>query len=115
MYLMINSLMISSLMNNTYSVIFFCIKYIGDSMKNLIDIRNKYEYKIGHIPNSINIVKDLLEIEPGRYIDKNEKYILYCERGIVSSELSKKLNLQGYNTESLKGGYSEYLKSNNNI
>ena len=83
-------------------------------MKNLIDIREKYEYRIGHIPNSINISKDLLELNPEKYINKNEKYILYCNKGIISSELSK-LNLLGYNTKSLNGGYYEYLKYSNNL
>ena len=62
-------------------------------MKNLIDIREKYEYRIGHIPNSINISKDLLELNPEKYINKNEKYILYCNKGIISSELSKNSTL----------------------
>lgn len=79
-------------------------------MENLIDIRENYEYRMGHIPNSINIPKELLELEPQKYLQKSKKYVLYCDRGIVSFELSKKLNLLGYNTKSLNGGYLEYLK-----
>ncbi len=81
----------------------------------IIDIRENFEYRIGHIPNSINISKDLLEINPDKYISKNKKYVLYCDRGIISSELSKKLNAMGYNTKSLKGGYYGFLKNNTNL
>lgn len=80
-------------------------------MKNLIDIRENYEYRIGHIEGAINIPKDLLELNPENYIDKNKKYILYCDRGIVSKEISDKLNSIGYNTISLNGGYIEYIKN----
>lgn len=80
-------------------------------MENIIDIRENYEYRIGHIPNSINISKDLLELEPEKYLKKNKKYILYCDRGIASYELANKLSLLGYNTKSLTGGYLNYINN----
>lgn len=78
--------------------------------KIIIDIRENYEYKMGHIPNSINIPKDLLELAPEKYLNKNDFYIIYCDLGIASSKLSNELNLKGYKTKSLNGGYSEYKK-----
>ena len=81
----------------------------------LIDIRENYEYKKGHIPNSINICKDLLELVPETYLNKIDSYILYCDYGITSSELSNKLNNKGYNTKSLKNGYIGWLKNNPNL
>lgn len=77
----------------------------------IIDIRENYEYRIGHIPDAINISKELLELNPEKYLNRNKIYTLYCDRGIVSSELSSKLNKLGYNTKSLKGGYLGYLKT----
>lgn len=77
----------------------------------IIDIRENYEYRIGHIPDAINISKELLELSPEKYLIKNKIYTLYCDRGIISSELSNKLNKLGYKTKSLKGGYLEYLKT----
>lgn len=79
--------------------------------KVIVDIREPYEYRIGHIPNSINIPKDLLELVPEKYLDKNNYYILYCDLGLASLKLSNELKQKGYNTTSLNGGYSEYEKS----
>lgn len=77
-------------------------------MRELIDIRDRHEYKMGHLNNAINIPKDLLELSPERYLGKNKLYILYCEKGIYSKELSNKLNRMGYYTKSLDGGYERY-------
>lgn len=76
---------------------------------NIIDIRDEYEYKIGHIDGAINIEYDLLKLAPERYLDKNKIYHLYCDKGIYSYELSMFLNSKEYNTKSINGGY-ELLK-----
>lgn len=83
-------------------------------MKRIIDIREQYEYKVGHLPNSINIPKDLLELVPEKYLNKNDYYILYCDLGIASLKLSNELNKKGYKTDSLRGGYLNYKKNNHN-
>lgn len=74
----------------------------------IIDIRENYDYKMGNIENSINIPFDVLELAPERYLSKNKRYCLYCEKGIKSIEISEKLNKKGYNTFSLNGGYILY-------
>lgn len=76
----------------------------------IIDIRESYDYKIGHLENSINIPFDLLELAPERYLSKNKRYCLYCEKGIKSIEISDILNKKGYNTFSLDGGYIKHKK-----
>ena len=78
--------------------------------KIIIDIREPYEYRIGHLPNSINIPKELLELVPEKYLNKSDNYIIYCDLGIASLKLSNELNLKGYKTISLKGGYSSWIK-----
>ena len=70
---------------------------------------------MGHIPNSINVSKDLLELVPEKYLDKKSSYILYCELGHHSLKLSNELNKLGYHTTSLKGGYSKWVKENPNL
>ncbi len=117
---MISSLMISSLMNKLELFLVFLyihiflsnIKYNGDYMKVLIDIREPYEYRMGHIDGSINITKDLLELVPEKYLNKVDSYILYCDSGPNSKRLSNELNKLGYHTMSLSGGYSKWLKNN---
>ena len=80
-------------------------------MKIIIDIREPYEYRVGHIDGAINITKDLLELVPEKYLNKNNLYILYCDKGVYSLELSNKLNKKGYRTISLEGGYFKYKNS----
>ena len=86
---------------------------VKDMKKIIIDIRENHEYKMGHIPNSINITKDLLELVPEKYLNKKDYYIIYCELGIASLKLSNQLKTKGYNVVSLEGGYSSWLKLGN--
>ena len=57
-------------------------------MKIIIDIREPYEYKMSHIEGAVNIPKDLLELVPEKYLNKNNYYVLYCDKGVFSSKLS---------------------------
>ena len=63
----------------------------------IVDIRDNYSYNISHIKNSINI--------PYYNLLNNYSYYLYCDEGIQSYEISTRLNLFGYNTKSLEGGF----------
>lgn len=77
----------------------------------IIDIRNKVEYDLGHIPNSICIpFKDLL-INYSTYLKKDGKYYLYCQNGYSSHDLAVRFNTLGYNTKSIIGGYDNYLQN----
>ena len=75
----------------------------------LIDIRSSYEYNMGTIPTAINIPALKLEISPEKYINKNETYYIFCNKGNISKVLSEKLNIQGYKTVNIIGGYYNYL------
>lgn len=86
------------------------IKNFNTSNIILIDTREPYEYKIEHIPDSINVPYDLLELAPERYLSKKGIYYLYCQKGIKSIKLSENLNQKGYKTHSINGGFEEYLK-----
>lgn len=61
----------------------------------IIDIRENYEYKMGHIDNSINVPMDLILLVPEKYLKKNKVYYLICDKGIYSNEVSAKLNKMG--------------------
>ena len=76
---------------------------------NLIDIRDKFEYNVSHIPGSINIPSNFLITNPNNYLDKNTMYYLYCSSGIKSKNISTELNYLGYNTINILGGYNYYL------
>ncbi|MBR3145771.1 MAG: rhodanese-like domain-containing protein [Bacilli bacterium] len=78
-------------------------------MKNIIDIRSKNKYSMGHIPSAINIEYLELLSNPSKYLNKNEIYYLYCDSGYTSSMVVNKLNNIGYNTVNIDGGYNNYL------
>ena len=76
---------------------------------NIIDIRNENEFIMGTIPSSKNIPAIKLEISPEKYLNKNETYYIFCNNGKTSKALTEKLNIQGYRTVNIIGGYFNYL------
>lgn len=75
----------------------------------IIDIRSNYSYNMGHIKNAINIPYYNLLNNFSHYLDKNKIYYLYCEEGKQSEEISNRLNLFGYSTFNIIGGYQSYI------
>ena len=75
----------------------------------LIDIREKYEYILGNIPNSINVPYNYLMILPEEYISKDKKYYIYCDTGSKSRKLCLHLSSIGYDVVDLVGGFTDYL------
>ena len=78
-------------------------------MKNIIDIRSNSKYLKGHIDGAINISEYNLLYHHDKYLSKSEKYYLYCDYGIRSKMVSNRLNMMGYNTVNIDGGYNNYL------
>lgn len=76
----------------------------------IIDIRDNYSYNLGHIKGAINIPYYNLLNNYSHYLNKKDKYYLYCSNGRQSLEISNRLNLFGYNTSNINGGYEEYQK-----
>ena len=78
---------------------------------SIIDIRDNYSYNQGHINNALNIPYYSLLSNYSLYLNKKDKYYLYCDYGKQSMEISNRLNLFGYNTYYIKEGYL-YFKNN---
>ena len=78
-------------------------------MKKIIDIRSRDKYNINHIPGAINIEYLELLSNPNRYLNKNDTYYLYCTSGYTSSIVVDKLNIMGFNTVNIDGGFNNYL------
>lgn len=74
----------------------------------IIDIRDNYSYSISHVKNSINIPYYNLLNNYSHYLNKNKLYYLYCDEGVQSFEISNRLNLFGYNTKSIEGGFKSF-------
>lgn len=76
---------------------------------NIIDIRNEQSYNNNHIPNAINIPFEKLTINPDNYLDRNKKYFIYCQRGIMSQKACNILRYKGFNVVNVNGGYEEWI------
>jgi rhodanese-related sulfurtransferase len=74
----------------------------------LLDVREKFEYVGGHIPNSLNI--PLSQIK-GRLneIPKNQDILLYCRSGMRSKQAGRILSKHGYKQLfNLQGGITSW-------
>mgnify|MGYP003571384521 FL=1 len=76
---------------------------------NIIDIRDKYKYEMGHIPNSINIPYIILMNSYSRYLDRDNVYYIYCQAGVMSKKCCLLLNELGYKVINVTGGYDAYI------
>ncbi len=79
---------------------------------NIIDIRSKNKYNLNHIYNSINIDKTDLILNPYKYLNKNEKYYIYCDKGLSSIRICMILKNMGFNVFNILGGYDKWIKEN---
>ena len=77
----------------------------------LIDIREPYEYKDGHIEGSINIpMGDFLEKLDE--LSRTKQIVIYCNTGRRSKPVVYMTHkLHGYHLYDLKGGYKNFLKN----
>lgn len=80
---------------------------INDKSVMLIDVRNKEEYELGHIPSSINIPLDELRDNLSK-LDKNKEIVLICQSALRSYIGCRILANLNYNTSHLAGGYRIY-------
>lgn len=83
---------------------------IHPSMYRLCDIRDEVSHRYGSIPNS-EFIEDIISKAKNGELDKSISYVLYCMKGIQSSDAAYKLRKFGYDAVSLKNGYSEWLLS----
>lgn len=76
---------------------------------NIIDIRSVESFNNNHIPGAKNIQMESLLISPGTYLKKDEKYYIYCQKGISSLKICNILKNQGYDVCSVNGGYEAWI------
>ena len=75
----------------------------------LIDIREKYKYKLGHIPNAVSMSENEIISNIGN-LKRYDKVIIYCDHGNAGLRLVQKLASE-YNMENIYnivGGYNVY-------
>lgn len=76
---------------------------------NIIDIRGVEKYNSKHIPGAINISFEQLLINPGKYLNHNNTYYIYCQKGIQSRRLCSILLNMGYDVVNISGGYEAWI------
>lgn len=76
---------------------------------NIIDIRSIQSYNNNHIPNAKNIPMEKLLINPEQYLNKSEKYYLYCQKGLSSENVCNILKKLGFDVTSVDGGYEGFI------
>ena len=79
---------------------------------NIIDIRDSYQFNLGKINTARNIPMNFLLSNPSNYLNKNERYYLYCQSGSRSEKACIMLTNKGYNVVNVLGGYNEYITVN---
>ena len=63
----------------------------------VIDVRQDFEYELGHIPGAILIPDNTItDKEPKELPDKNAAILIYCRTGVRSLDVAFKLIRMGY-------------------
>lgn len=75
---------------------------------DLIDIREPYEYKGGHLPTAKNIPMNTILSDPEKYLDKTKEYHIICHSGSRSSMACGILKEKGFNITNVVGGTGRY-------
>lgn len=81
------------------------------SKVNLIDVRENYEFKSGHVPKARNIPMSIILAEPEKYLQKDKEYHIICHSGSRSSGTCRKLSALGYKVVNISGGTMSYTKT----
>ncbi|MEG0297332.1 MAG: rhodanese-like domain-containing protein [Clostridium sp.] len=75
---------------------------------NLIDIRERHEFRAGSIKSAKNIPMDNFLDNPEKYMNKDEKYYILCRSGSRSDSACRILRKDGYNVINVSGGVANY-------
>ncbi|MAQ17678.1 MAG: molybdopterin biosynthesis protein MoeB [Sandaracinus sp.] len=81
----------------------------GESM-TVVDVREKDEWRQGHIPGAVHVPRGFLEMQSGsRLPDKDATIVVYCAGGVRSAFAAKVLQDLGYTkVESANPGFNDW-------
>lgn len=71
----------------------------------IIDVREAYEFKSGHIPGSINVPLRTMN----NYQPKGKVYLV-CQSGMRSKMAAKRLIKKGYDAINIRGGVNAWIR-----
>jgi len=89
-------------------------KYLAAKKAVLVDVREKSEWKVGHLENAVHAPLSELKTTAGakRLVERlPEKKVVYthCAAGVRSVSAAKILRTHGIEVRPLKAGYDELL------
>ncbi len=82
---------------------------LNDKNHILIDVRAMENFKVGTIPNAINIPVGEVLIK-SKDLDQTKKYYLFCNSGHKSQIATNILTQNGFEAYNIVGGYTTYLE-----
>lgn len=68
---------------------------VGD-ISQIVDIRTKAEYDLGHYPESIHIPVDKINKDTVKVLDKSKPVLVYCNTGQRARYAANKLDKLGF-------------------
>ena len=86
------------------------LKKLEKDSYELLDIRSEVEISHGAIPGAIAVKPEEIDKKlKNKELDPEKKQVICCSRGKISVEIAEELEEEGYNAESLEGGYVAWL------
>ena len=86
------------------------LKKLEKDSYELLDIRSEVEISHGAIPGAIAVKPEEIEKKlKNKELNPEKKQVICCSRGKISVEIAEELEEEGYNAESLEGGYVAWL------
>lgn len=81
----------------------------------LVDVREKEEYREGHLPGAVSVPRGFLEMKMSTEVpDQNAEIIAYCQGGTRSLMAGVVMKEMGYsNVVSMTGGFGAWKQSGN--
>src|SRR3989442_8856476 len=81
-----------------------------DGKHVLLDVREKDEWREGHLDGAVSLPRGFLEIKVENTVpDKNTPIVAYCAGGVRSLLAAKIMREMGYqNVSSMAGGYAAW-------
>lgn len=76
---------------------------------SIIDVRERDEYVLGHVPGAINMPLSTF-LQEYQSLDRAVKHYLICQSGARSSQAAVFLNEKGYQVINVEGGTSAWTK-----
>lgn len=77
------------------------------SKQPVIDVREAYEYQMGHVPGAVNLPLSGLN-ESFNQLDTTKEYQVICQSGARSARACEFLSAKGYQVVNVLGGTSAW-------